>query len=250
MSVLFTSENIIRLESITSTNTYALELQKTRKVPDGTIIITNEQTAGKGQDKAHWESEAGKNLTISIILYPHFLKAEKQFLLNQSIALGLRDFVVSKIHNQEVHIKWPNDIYIGNKKVAGTLIVNSIVGNAFDYSVIGIGININQETFISDAPNPISFRALSGREYDLNVILEDLCFNLNKRYNQLKDNDISTIQSDYLSSLYQINSWKKYKYKEKEIEAMITGVSEYGSLVLRTKSAEEIECDVREVGFL
>ncbi len=250
MSVLFNPENIIRLKTITSTNTYALELLKTRNVPNGTIIITDEQTAGKGQDKAKWESEAGKNLTITLILYPDFLLAEKQFQLNKCIALGIHDFVKSTFNDHKVHIKWPNDIYIDKKKVAGTLIVNSIIGNAFEFSVIGIGLNINQKLFRSDAPNPVSFQMLSGKEIDLDVALKELCANVSNRYDQLIKNNISVINNDYLNSLYQINSWNKYNYKGSIIEAMIMGVSEYGRLVLHTKLAEEIECDVKELVYL
>jgi len=250
MSELFNSENIIRLDTVNSTNSYAHELIKNNKAPEGTIIVANEQTTGKGQGKAKWESEAGKNLTISIILHPNFLSPEKQFQLNKCVALGIKDFVNSVFSKDAVYIKWPNDIYIEKKKVAGILIVNSIIGNLFEHAVIGIGINVNQRNFISDAPNPVSFRMLSGEEYDLEVALEELCFNFNKRYDQLINNETSSIDHDYLGALYQLNSWKNYKYKGKLIEAMITGVSEYGRLVLSTRSTKEIECDVKEISFL
>lgn len=253
MSGLFKPENIIRLKSVDSTNLFSLELLKKKLLPEGSIIISEEQTAGKGQNNAKWESEAGKNLTFSIILYPQFLAPENQFLLNKSIALGIADFVRSTFNNHNVTIKWPNDIYIEDKKVAGTLIINSIMSKHFEYSIIGIGININQEQFISDAPNPVSFINISKNFFDLEKSLEQLCSFIENRYSQLKNQKIKTIDEDYLNSLYQLNDTKKYLYKGKIIVGNITGVSEYGKLQISVNSEEmmeTIECDVKELVYL
>ena len=253
MTSLFNPENIIRLKTVDSTNSYTLELLKRKRLPEGTIIITNEQTAGKGQENAKWESEAGKNLTFSIILYPEFLAPKNQFCLNKSVALGIKDFVQASFTLHEISIKWPNDIYIGMNKIAGMLIVNSIIGDIIEYSVIGIGININQERFFSDAPNPISFINISGEDHDLEKSLENICYHITKRYNQLKRNEIAAIKDDYLRSLHQVSAWNEYIYRGEKITAMITGVSRYGRLILSIKSGkapEKVECEVKELVYL
>ena len=137
-------KNIIKKNQISSTNTVAIELLKKEELPEGTIIWADEQTKGRGQRGNSWESEPGTNLTISIILFPHFLKAEDQFLLSKVTSLAITDYLANRFN--QVTIKWPNDIYVANDKIAGILIENSIIGSSFEYAVIGIGLNIGIQT--------------------------------------------------------------------------------------------------------
>nr|MCD4773910.1 biotin--[acetyl-CoA-carboxylase] ligase [Bacteroidales bacterium] len=243
---MYIGNQIIELENIDSTNNYVLRLlEKSKKFDEGTIIAAHSQYAGKGQDKNFWESEAGMNLTLSIILQPKFLKIEKQFMLNKIVALSVYNFINS-FGLKKTSIKWPNDIYIGNKKVAGILINNTIRGNSYDYCVIGIGININQEKFISNAPNPISLKQISGKEYNLEECLNTLCLITENWYNKLKNEQIKFINTSYIEALYRYNKYYKYILRGKSIKAKITGISEYGRLILQTKNMETYSCDFKE----
>ncbi len=152
---LFIGKNVISLETIDSTNDYAKQLLSTQKPTDGTLIIAKAQTKGRGQLGNIWQTESGKNLTVSYILYPNFLSPDKQFYLNMAVALGIREFCES-ICAEHVQIKWPNDILINGKKVCGVLIENALQGSKIQHSVIGIGININQSKFDAELPHATS----------------------------------------------------------------------------------------------
>ncbi|MBE9480276.1 MAG: biotin--[acetyl-CoA-carboxylase] ligase [Bacteroidetes bacterium] len=242
--------NIINLDSVDSTNSYAAKMMPEDRLPEGTVIVAKTQHAGKGQDKNYWESAPFSNLTFSVVLYPDFLAVEKQFILNKFVALAVYDFVKSFIKKHKVSIKWPNDIYIDEKKVAGILINNTIQGNVFDYSIIGIGLNINQIKFNSEAPNPVSLINILKEHLNLKNCLDKLCIFLEKRYFQLRSGQEGLINSDYLKSMFRFQSFHKYKFKDKIIEAKITNVSEFGKLILETRDSEKIECDIKEVSFI
>ena len=143
---------IERIDQLESTNNYAASLLLTKRLPDGSIIVTNSQIGGRGQGSNKWESEPDRNLTFSIILYPDFVEITKQFEISKAISLGVADFLQS--HVNDVSIKWPNDIYIRKAKVAGILLEYSIRRSRISSCIVGIGLNINQIKFLSDAPNP------------------------------------------------------------------------------------------------
>lgn len=145
---------IIRLEETTSTNNYLRGLVGKESLPEGSIVVTEYQTAGRGQVGNTWESEPGKNLMFSIILYPDFLPANRQFLISQIAALSVKETLDAYVDG--ITVKWPNDIYWRDKKICGMLIENDLTGHSLYCSVIGIGININQREFLSDALNPVS----------------------------------------------------------------------------------------------
>ncbi|NVO01765.1 MAG: biotin--[acetyl-CoA-carboxylase] ligase [Bacteroidetes bacterium] len=243
---------IIEIKTVNSTNEYARKLSKETKEIDGTIVFAIEQTAGKGQDGNYWESEPDKNLTISVILKPIFLEPNLCYLLNKTIALGVADFVKSNLPDQSssVKIKWPNDIYVDNKKIAGILIQNSFLGNSFSESIVGIGININQTKFLSDAPNPVSLKNITGKNLPLKNSLKNLCSFLDKRYQQLQNLKIETINEEYRSELYRLNELSEFIISKKKVSAKITGVSEYGKLIIEQKNKEISEFDLKEISFL
>jgi BirA family biotin operon repressor/biotin-[acetyl-CoA-carboxylase] ligase len=247
---LFTGKYCIRLEKIRSTNSYLADLCAKENLPEGTVVITEKQEQGRGQRGTNWESEPGKNLTLSIFLKPTFLKPEEQFELSKAVSLGVLDFVGSLLPTSFSllpKVKWPNDIYIGNKKIAGILIENSVIGNSLNQSIIGIGINVNQEKFSEDLPNPTSFKLEAGREFNLEDCLEKLCWRIEKRYLQLK-NHIKEIDADYFKNLYRFNEWAGYNYKGEIISAKIVGISKIGKLILETEN-KNLECDFKELEF-
>ena len=249
--MLFSPDKIIRLHSVGSTNDYMIEQIGNGNINhEGTVVIAVEQTSGKGIDKNAWESEPGKNLTFSVFFKPDFLRADQQFLLNKSISLGVYDFIKSRVIHQKVTIKWPNDIYVGDKKIAGILINNTIGGNELLYSVAGIGVNINQLKFPGYVRNPVSMVHAIRKELDLELVLHELLYWLENRYDQLVSREFVRISDNYLESLYRLNELHYYRLKNKELSAQITGISDFGHLQLLTIDNQSLECDFKEIEFI
>ena len=160
------NETFIHLNETHSTNSYLRELiMREKEQPEGTVVITDYQTAGRGQKGNSWESERGKNLTFSILLHPNHIPPGKQFILSQLISIAIVG--VLKEYDRHFTIKWPNDIYWKEKKIAGMLIEVDLTGSSLSNAIIGIGININQRHFKSDAPNPVSLTQITGKEHNL-----------------------------------------------------------------------------------
>ena len=242
------ANKIIELDTTESTNTYAYNLLKQEKPPEGTIIWAKEQTHGRGRDKNTWESEKGKNLTMSLILYPTFMKIEEQFLLSKAISIALFDYLSKFLTN--VFIKWPNDIYINNDKIAGILIENSIIGNRFAHTIVGIGLNVNQVRFSSNVPNPTSLKLQSGRDFDLQECLYELNKSIKIRYEMLRSKNIGKINTDYLSHVYRYKILSTYRTKQDKFEARIIDIENNGVIVLETNNNEIRQYTFDEVSFM
>ncbi|MCL2414818.1 MAG: biotin--[acetyl-CoA-carboxylase] ligase [Bacteroidales bacterium] len=165
---------ILRLEELDSTNNYAKALIKEGKAEDGQVIYAVSQTAGRGQTSKIWESESGKNLTFSLIIEPKNIEAKDLPLLSQAVFDGIVNYLKTVVNSEEIRIKWPNDIYIGTKKISGILIENTIRDNQILFSVIGVGLNVNQTEFSKNAGNPISLSLINNELYDLEVEFEKL----------------------------------------------------------------------------
>jgi len=239
----------IHLTKTSSTNEYALHLLGNDRPAEGIVIRSDSQSRGRGMDTNTWESEEGKNLTFSFVLYPRFLAAEKQFLLNQAIALAIVELVSLKVPSHKVTVKWPNDIYINEKKVCGILIQNSILGHSFDYVIAGIGLNVNQSSFKSSAPNPVSLSMISGINYSLDELLPEACQLLDKRYHQLMSGETGRLNDEYLAKLYRRDEWHKFAIRGTDCEAKITGISSFGQLILIDDVNTEHVCDIKEVKY-
>jgi len=203
---LFLGKNLTFVPECHSTNDLALQLCQKKEWFEGTLVITHNQTAGRGQRGNTWIAEVGKNLTFSLLLKPTFLSGQEQFYLSVFVSLGIRDYVTEHT-DQKVHIKWPNDILAGEKKMAGILIENQIAGNNLIGSVIGIGLNINQQHFGIDSPTSLSL--LTGKDYNLSDELETLLQKLERRYLQLKERKFTVLMDDYLKELYRLNENKQ-----------------------------------------
>jgi len=260
MNTLFIGQKTIRLKRTGSTNSYLTNLTAKEKLSEGTVVITQMQERGKGQRGTFWESEPGKNLTLSILLEPTFLKPDEQFILNKVVSLAVLEFVClcltsnssprgEEHKRSETAIKWPNDIYIGTKKIAGILIENSVSGNKLQQSIIGIGINVNQENFSKKLPNPTSFKIVSGKYFDLDECLSQLFTCVESRYLQLKAKHLEKSNKEYLQNLYRFQEWAVYNYKGEKVKAKITGVTKIGKLVLEKENEKSLECDFKEVVF-
>jgi BirA family biotin operon repressor/biotin-[acetyl-CoA-carboxylase] ligase len=234
---------------LASTNEFALTLLSKSKPPEGTVISAYHQYDGRGQIGSKWESEAGANITQSIILYPNFLKALNQFLLNQAVSLAVYDLVSAHIP-KPISIKWPNDIYVGKRKVAGILIQNTISGDNLNISVIGIGININQIVFLSNPPNPTSFKLETMHDFSIQNLAAQLHYCIEERYLSLLAGQSDKIFEEYLKNLFLLNVAAQFKLKNGDVtDGMITGVTEYGRLKVRTGQKEE-SFDIKEISLV
>ncbi len=222
------------LDSVDSTNNYLKALYADHKPDEGLLIFTKTQLSGRGQQENNWESETNKNLLFSFIIYPTFLKADAQFILSKVISLAIVDFISQHVSN--VHIKWPNDIYVGNKKIAGVLIENTIKGSKISSSIIGIGININQENFSDNTPNAVSLTMLTKKTYNINEHLQSLISNLNVWYNTLLLGHTAEINNLYLNSLFRYNQTHNYVVAGKKIKGKIIGIDPNGRLIIEIQN--------------
>lgn len=238
----------IFLKNAESTNTYAAGLVRSGSVEEGTVIHTNFQSAGRGQKGNTWESEDGKNLLLSTILFPNMIKSSEQFLISMLISLGICDFL--KMYLIDCKIKWPNDIYTGNDKIAGILIENSITGDRITGSVAGIGLNINQENFPDDIQNPVSLKMRTGEEYDLKLCLKHLVRCLDHRYKQLISGEHRQISNEYISSLYRLGEFHTYKTNAGFFSGKIVSVTDSGCLQIEDRMEKIHQFLFKEVDFV
>ncbi|MHC1708394.1 MAG: biotin--[acetyl-CoA-carboxylase] ligase [Bacteroidales bacterium] len=242
--------NIIRKERLPSTQKYLTELLQSGVYPEGTLVITSNQYSGIGQEKNQWHSSPGKNLTFSLLLKPTFLHPADQFMLTKMISLAVIHCLSKFTGIQEkLAIKWPNDIYCGNRKIAGILVSNAIMGNTLEHCIIGIGLNINESVFPEYCPNPTSLFLETGTELDTEGILEFLLESISTSYLALQNNT-QLLDQGYLSYLYQYRQEKKYLFKGEEVAAKICGINEYGKLCLDIEGKGIEECDLKELVYL
>jgi BirA family biotin operon repressor/biotin-[acetyl-CoA-carboxylase] ligase len=241
---LFVGKKLIFLTSCHSTNEEAYAIISSGGLPEGSVIITDEQTKGRGQMGNTWESEPQKNLTFSIVFKPDFLPVNEQFRLTQAISLGILD-AFNPIFTG-FSIKWPNDIYYDTKKVGGILIQNILSGRKIEYSIAGIGLNINQHSF--ENVNAISLARITGRGQDREELLEELVVAIEQRYIQLRNRKYSRLHEDYMSRLYRYG--EDHLFRAGQIfSGRIIDVRPSGELVMDTRTGER-DFWFKEVEFI
>lgn len=245
MAQILKKHKIIKLKEVDSTNLYANKLPA--ETEEGTVVLAEFQAKGRGQGSNFWESSEGKNLTFSIILKPSFIKVYEQFYLSKIISLAVSDFI--SLYTQNVSVKWPNDIYIGDKKVAGILIENAIERDFIKTSIIGLGININQEAFMSEAPNPVSIKQQTGDDYDLSEMLDVFLNIFDYRYEMLKEQDFTTIDENYTDILYRKGISAVFYAEGERFTGIINGVEETGELLITDNSGKTRKFLHKEVEF-
>jgi BirA family biotin operon repressor/biotin-[acetyl-CoA-carboxylase] ligase len=248
LNTLFIGQNIIELAETESTNSYASGLLKVHP-PDGTVVLAHSQKAGRGQQGNEWHSEPGKNLTLSLILYPAPLAATQIFLLNKLFSCALYDFLIEWLPDADVQIKWPNDLLVNRRKIAGMLLENQLSGSRINSTVAGFGINVNQTKFPEkDYRQATSMAQVAGHEFDLNEVLEDLLARIEARWLAMRAGRRDQIERDYLQNLFG--------YQEKieleiggEIELRyLAGVDPHGRLALQKGQKLEYY-NIKEVRF-
>lgn len=243
-----TVPEIIHISETNSTNNYLKELLQTQNVDQGTVVWADFQSAGKGQRGNGWESEAGKNILFSIVLFPGFIKAGEQFILSQIVSLAVANCLQE--YTEGISIKWPNDIYWNEKKICGILLENTILEDNIGHSVAGIGININQENFRSDAPNPVSLKQITNRDYNLEEILKTVVDNINVYYQQIKIGKTDSLIKQYKESLFRKDGYHLYNDGLSNFLARIQDVDSSGILILKTKEGEERHFAFKEVKYI
>lgn len=238
---------VIRLEETVSTNSLIRSLLKERTLPEGSLVVTNFQTAGRGQSGNSWESETGKNLTFSLVIYPEIILANEQFLISQIAALSVKETLSAYTDN--IRVKWPNDVYWNDRKICGMLIENDLIGNTIYCSICGIGMNINQKEFISNAPNPVSLTQITGQEYDLDEILTRLRHHFYQLYLALLQGKKESIRKQYRESLYRGSGFHRYQDENGTFEAEIQDIEPTGHLLLRLRDGETRRYAFKEVSI-
>lgn len=245
-----TTPHFIYFDELSSTNSKLKELSSQSALKEFTVVIAHSQVEGRGQQGNSWESEANKNLTFSLLLQPNFIKIQDQFVISQWVSVGIIK-TLSKYIKQGLSIKWPNDIYVNDKKLAGILIENSIMGAHLEQSIVGVGININQEHFKSDAPNPISMIQITHQAINIEQLTKELFIILEEDYKQLQSHKPQSINTFYLKNLYR-HDGGYYTYKDENglFEAQIQGIDQYGRLKLLHQNGISKTYEFKEVEYI
>ena len=238
----------ITLDTVNSTMQY-LARPELSACEDSFIVVTADyQTAGRGQKGTSWESEAGKNLLLGILLRPTFLHPSEQFYLSEICALALVETL--NTYSDGFTIKWPNDIYFADHKVSGMLLEHTLQGATLSQTIVGIGLNINQQTFLSDAPNPVSLYQILGEEVCRETILNAFIERFQTYYQRLKQQDFTAIHSAYLQHLYRRNEWAKFRDGIATFEGRIVDVEPTGRLVIEMPDGALRKFAFKEVAYV
>jgi BirA family biotin operon repressor/biotin-[acetyl-CoA-carboxylase] ligase len=239
---------LIHLSETDSTNNYLKSLLSKKKPEEGTIVLADFQTTGKGQVGNYWESERGENLLCSVLFYPQCVEISRQFILSQMVCVAVGETLIAE--GIDATVKWPNDIYVGDRKMVGILIENSLGTQGIESCVVGIGINVNQTAFYSDAPNPVSMRQLTGKQYDIKALLSNLKSNLFARYHQLCSDEETLIRRDYNRLLYRKEGFHLYRAGDEVFRAQIQYIYPDGRLELKLENGETCSFLFKEVSFI
>lgn len=248
IKTLFIGQDFRYLPICHSTNAYAFDLLSQNDFVEGTTILTDCQTAGRGQQNTTWEAEPHQNITLSVILCPTFLKAQEQFFLNIAVTLAIYDFLSHFVPDvSQLKIKWANDLLYNKQKICGVLIQNVLSGEFINRSVVGIGVNINQRKFTYQ--QAVSLSQLTGLMYDLPFLVENLLKKLESRYLQLRQKKFKYLREIYYERMFGYQSWVWLKQKNQIFQAKICGVDEIGRL--QVVCAEQVQSfQYKEVEFL
>ena len=243
---LFIGQKLIYVPECHSTNSLLNELNDQSQLPEGTVLITNRQIAGRGQRGNSWEAEPGRNLTFSILLKPRFLEAKDQFQLNMTVSMAIADALTS-ITAVPIKLKWPNDIMIGDKKMGGILIESQLQGTSLSCCIVGIGMNINQETF--SYPGASSLYSFTGVAADLAILLQRVLESMEYAYLDLRAGKIAQLKQRYLASLYKFKEPHRFESSGEKFMGSIHDVDESGRLCVESMGTMRM-FSFKEVKFL
>ncbi|CAM1353187.1 biotin--[acetyl-CoA-carboxylase] ligase [Tenacibaculum insulae] len=240
---------IIKLDAIDSTNSFLKDMAAKVSVDNFTVVVAKTQTSGRGQMNANWQVEEGKNLTFSVFCEFLKLKAADYKYLNYSVSLSVFE-AVKGLKLPQLKIKWPNDILSENKKIAGVLIENTLSLNKISSSIIGIGLNVNQNSFSDDLPNASSLKIILGKEFDLDFLLDKIINCLKTNLKLLENKEYLALEEKYLNVLYKKNVPSMFKTSQNILfMGKIIGVSAMGNLQIELENETVKEFGIKEVSF-
>ena len=249
MEQLSDERKIIRVDEVESTNLYLRQLVREEHPEEGSVVIADYQTGGRGQMGNSWFSAKGENLLFSLLIYPRGVQANEQFIISRIASLAVKNTLDQ--FTDDIRIKWPNDIYWKDKKIAGMLIENDIQGKEIENAVIGIGINLNQQVFPIGLPNPVSLRQITGVEHQRDHILDLFMREFFLLYREFQNEGTTTIVDEYMLDLYRVNDYYWFEDTNGRFRAIIEDVLPSGHLVLRTlENDEERRYAFKEVAFV
>lgn len=239
---------IIHIDETDSTNRWMkelIQLHQSEETQHEMVVVCDYQTAGRGCGTNSWESESGKNLLMSVLMHPKKVSARTQFIITQIVSVALCRTIESVISSEhKVAIKWPNDIYVGDKKICGVLIENSIAGRRIKDCIIGIGLNVNQTKFKSDAPNPVSISQLTGKETDREEVLKIFLTYLSTECEN------KNVHLDYLGRMYRRDGMYPFETEGTRFTARVVGVNDDGRLMLEDEDGIAHLYRFKEVTFI
>lgn len=240
----------VNLINVDSTNSYVAAKAAKGEIKNFSCVRADYQSKGRGQGKNTWKSPSNKNLLASLYVEPRFLSPHDQFMISKITALAVKETIEYYTKSSSVRIKWPNDILVFKRKIAGILIENSYLGDQLQYCIIGIGINVNQHTFVKSLQSAASVFLLSGKENTLQRVLNKLISVFSKYYKMLEDGEYEAISNKYLASMFGLNVWKDFEIKGELVRAKVIGVDEYGFLLLQGIDKAIMKFDIKEVSWV
>jgi BirA family biotin operon repressor/biotin-[acetyl-CoA-carboxylase] ligase len=242
----FRDRAFIPLDTVDSTNNYAANLLKMTSPPDGTVITALEQTHGRGQRGSSWASKKGDNLLCSMILYPTFLSGSEIFGLSKIVALSISE-TIEELVEQDTWIKWPNDIIVRDKKIAGILIEFNWSDQNIQSAIVGVGINLNQR--MMEFAHSIAAISITGKISPPQQVLDSLLSRFDAWYEKLRNKDFSEIDRCYKSKLFRLNQLANYTLRGTYMKAVVRDVNTNGQLMLESEEGQQFSCDLKEVIF-
>lgn len=242
-------KNIKRFSQLDSTNRTTEKWVLESHPPEGSAVMADFQSHGRGMAGNSWESAPGQNLLVSFVLYPEFLFAGDQFMINKVVSLAVKECVRNFLNRNDVRVKWPNDVYVGDTKIAGILSQNSIRGQHIQFTVVGIGLNVNQLEFSPFTPKAVSMKSIAGKDFDREEVLAYLASRLEYFYEMLRQGLTADLDRRYLASLYKFGREARFSSSGQVFTGVISGVSPFGFLIISI-DGEPKEFDIKDVQFL
>lgn len=241
--------NIIKLSATDSTNSYLKELTSNASLQNYTVVVAEYQNTGRGQMGTVWESVSGKNLTFSVLIRVGELKIKDQFYLSMAVALGVLNGVKPYVKNS-LYVKWPNDILAEKNKIAGILIENVLKGNSINESIIGIGLNVNQENFSEELLNVTSLRKIIGKTLDKDEVLKSILVSIKKYVKFIDNQNYKELKNLYIKNLYKYETPSMFKdINEHNFLGKIIDVNEDGRLVVELEDEKTRKFNLKEIKF-
>ncbi|MDW3193618.1 MAG: biotin--[acetyl-CoA-carboxylase] ligase [Cytophagales bacterium] len=242
----FLGKNVISLPECHSTNDLLMDYARMGKVEEGTIVITDYQTLGKGQRGNHWESEPGANLLFSVLLRPQFLEPRSQFYIGLCMAVATVNAIEALSSPQAgLQVKWPNDLYLNDKKLAGILVESSLAGSKVDFVVLGMGLNVRQMDFVHPAATSLLAQQIDVQKDEL---LEEVLLQLEKQLYALQEG-FNFIHSNYYQRLRWLGEEHEFEAENQRFLGVITGIDEQGRLQV-TSNGQALMFDIKEIKFI